>query len=150
MLSCFGSRCWISTKAMPQFAGRAANNFLNVSRPPAEAPRATTGKIEYPCASRAHSPAAGSGRPVEAFVLSFVVAFVSPASMRETCATQLILSRALHGHDSSSISGFGVRAPGSVPCESWQRHASRVLIKVSMRSAPGIHAQNHGRPGSIC
>ena len=43
-LSCVGSRCWISTKAMPLLAGKASKNFLKASRPPAEAPSATTGK----------------------------------------------------------------------------------------------------------
>ena len=44
MLWCFGSRCWISTKAMPQLAGNASKNLLKASRPPAEAPSPTTGK----------------------------------------------------------------------------------------------------------
>ena len=89
MLSCFGSRCWINTKAMPQFAGKAVNNFLNVSRPPAEAPRATTGKSILVCLENACSFGCGRVWPVcRGLRAVIVVAFVGPASIRETRATQ--------------------------------------------------------------
>ena len=89
MLSCFGSRGWISTKAMPQFAGKPVNNFLNVSRPPAVAPRATTGKSILVCLENACSFGCGRVRPAcRGLRAVIVVAFVSPASMRETRATQ--------------------------------------------------------------
>jgi hypothetical protein len=38
-----GSKCWISTKAMPVEAGRLSSNCVNASRPPADAPMPTTG-----------------------------------------------------------------------------------------------------------
>src|SRR2546428_909967 len=41
-LWCFGSRCGMSTKAMPLLSGMAPRNFLNALRPPAEAPMPTT------------------------------------------------------------------------------------------------------------
>ena len=43
-LSCFGSRCWISTNAMPDLAGSAFSSAVNAASPPADAPMATTGK----------------------------------------------------------------------------------------------------------
>ena len=44
MLACVGSRCGISTKAIPVSAGSASSNFRKASSPPAEAPIPTTGK----------------------------------------------------------------------------------------------------------
>src|SRR6185437_1779960 len=44
MLSWLGSRCWISTNAIPVSDGSAWKKSLYASRPPAEAPMATTGK----------------------------------------------------------------------------------------------------------
>src|SRR5476649_2442016 len=42
MLWWVGSRCWTRTKAMLVGAGRASTSFLQASRPPADAPMATT------------------------------------------------------------------------------------------------------------
>src|SRR6266436_8988293 len=42
-LSCVGSRCCTSTKAMPVSLGSAFNNCVIASRPPAEAPIPTMG-----------------------------------------------------------------------------------------------------------
>ena len=44
MLSCVGSMCWISTKAMPVSAGNALRKAVKASRPPADAPMPTIGK----------------------------------------------------------------------------------------------------------
>src|SRR5436309_15538933 len=44
MLGCFGSRCWISTKAIVGSTGRFDSNSENASNPPAEAPMPTIGK----------------------------------------------------------------------------------------------------------
>src|SRR5215472_6325366 len=40
MLWCVGSRCWISTKAIPVSAGRFLMSSVNASMPPADAPMA--------------------------------------------------------------------------------------------------------------
>src|SRR5262245_60608978 len=45
MLSRLGSRCCTSTKAMPVSLGRWERSFVNASRPPAEAPTPTIGKL---------------------------------------------------------------------------------------------------------
>ena len=45
MLSCVGDRCCTSTKAAPVSAGRFCSNCRKASRPPAEAPIPTIGKI---------------------------------------------------------------------------------------------------------
>src|SRR4051812_4870032 len=91
-LSCVGSRCWISTKAMPLLAGKAAKNFLKASRPPAEAPRATTGKSIL--------VRLGNVRPFGwwrawlgcvALRLVMILAFVGPGSHRGTLAGELYL-----------------------------------------------------------
>jgi hypothetical protein len=91
-LWCVGSRCWISTKAMPLFAGNASKNFLKASRPPAEAPNATTGKSTLARFGDARSygcgrawPACDGLRPV------IFLAFVSPGSHRGTRAAQFHL-----------------------------------------------------------
>ena len=47
-----GSRCWMTTKAMPLSAGTAPNSFSSASRPPADAPT--------PTMTKALSPAGGS------------------------------------------------------------------------------------------
>jgi hypothetical protein len=44
-LSCVGSRCITTTKAMPLSAGIAAKNSSKASTPPADAPMPTTGKF---------------------------------------------------------------------------------------------------------
>src|SRR6266481_16218 len=44
MLSCFGSRCWIRTSAIPVSAGNFCNSLVNASSPTADAPIPTTGK----------------------------------------------------------------------------------------------------------
>src|SRR5579859_611860 len=44
-LSWVGSRCGIKTSAMPGSEGSARKRLLNDSRPPAEAPIATMGKV---------------------------------------------------------------------------------------------------------
>ena len=68
------------------------NNFLNVSRPPAEAPRSTTGKSILVCLENACSLGCGRVWPVcRGLRAVIVVAFVGPASMRETRATQSYL-----------------------------------------------------------
>jgi len=38
MLWCVGSRCWIRTKGMPVFTGKARSNSVSASIPPADAP----------------------------------------------------------------------------------------------------------------
>jgi len=45
MLACVGSRCWIRMKAMPVPGGSTASSLRKASRPPAEAPSPTTGKL---------------------------------------------------------------------------------------------------------
>ena len=45
MLACVGSRCWIRMKAMPVPAGSTSSSLRKASRPPAEAPSPTTGKL---------------------------------------------------------------------------------------------------------
>src|SRR5271157_5412053 len=45
MLGWVGSRCWIRIKAMPVPLGSAPSNLRKASRPPAEAPSPTTGKL---------------------------------------------------------------------------------------------------------
>ena len=52
MLSWVGSRCWTMMKAMPLTAGSASRSFLQASRPPAEAPIATTGNSAVLLADR--------------------------------------------------------------------------------------------------
>ena len=42
-LSWLGSRCWISTNAIPDLDGSALRSAVKAARPPAEAPMATTG-----------------------------------------------------------------------------------------------------------
>jgi hypothetical protein len=98
-LSCVGSRCWISTKAMPLLAGNASKNFLKASRPPAEAPSATTGKSTLarcgnarPFGGRAW-PACDGLRPV------IVLAFVSPGPIGEYAWLNFTLSQPRHGND---------------------------------------------------
>ncbi len=45
MLGRSGSRCWITTKAMPESAGRRPKSCRRASSPPAEAPIPTTGNV---------------------------------------------------------------------------------------------------------
>src|SRR5258708_6594523 len=45
MLPCVGSRCCTRTKAIPVFSGRCESTLVNASRPPAEAPKPTIGKM---------------------------------------------------------------------------------------------------------
>jgi hypothetical protein len=52
MLACVGSRCWIKMNAMPVRGGRAVSSRRKASRPPAEAPRPTTGKLSCPNGER--------------------------------------------------------------------------------------------------
>ena len=58
-LSCLGSRCGTSTKAMPLSDGTAPKNFLKASSPPADAPMPTTG---IPARSGLLAVRSGSGR----------------------------------------------------------------------------------------
>ena len=44
MLLCFGSRCWIRTKAIPESGGIWVKNWSKASKPPADAPIPTMGK----------------------------------------------------------------------------------------------------------
>src|SRR5262245_27951810 len=44
-LSCVGSRCWTNTNAIPVFVGRCLRSWVTASRPPAEAPIPTIGKV---------------------------------------------------------------------------------------------------------
>src|SRR5262245_31870285 len=48
VLTCVGSRCATRTKAMPLPAGMREKNCSKASRPPAEAPRPTTGMGRLP------------------------------------------------------------------------------------------------------
>jgi len=59
MLSCFGARCWTSTKAIPVLAGRFRRSWVKASNPPAEAPMPTIGKDLAPGRSFADAPAGG-------------------------------------------------------------------------------------------
>src|SRR5438093_4125098 len=43
MLGCFGSRCWMNTRASGASTGRCDSNSENASNPPAEAPMPTIG-----------------------------------------------------------------------------------------------------------
>src|SRR5438552_7918160 len=66
MLSCFGSRCWISTKAIPVSLGRASRSSVNASRPPAEAPTPTMGNPSGRGSGiSTGASAAGAARPAE-------------------------------------------------------------------------------------
>src|SRR5271170_3780832 len=47
-LSCFAARCCTSTIAIPLFAGMLERSWVTASRPPAEAPTATTGNTAPP------------------------------------------------------------------------------------------------------
>src|SRR5690348_18237191 len=44
LLSCLGSRCCTTTKAIPVSPGKASRSWLTASRPPADAPMPTTAK----------------------------------------------------------------------------------------------------------
>src|SRR5437879_8945121 len=44
-LSCLGSKCWMSTNAMPVSVESSLKSWLNASSPPAEAPMPTTGNV---------------------------------------------------------------------------------------------------------
>jgi len=59
MLSCFGSRCWTSTKAIPVPAGRLRRSWLKASNPPADAPMPTIWKDLAPGRSFADGSAGG-------------------------------------------------------------------------------------------
>src|SRR6476661_2592764 len=59
-LSCVGSRCCTSTKAILVSVGRCVSNCVNASRPPAEAPMPTIGNAAGGC-SASRSEAAGFG-----------------------------------------------------------------------------------------
>ena len=63
-LTWVGSRCGITTKPRPLWAGMALKNLFNASSPPAEAPIATTGKsLGWPSpASSASVDASAAGR----------------------------------------------------------------------------------------
>lgn len=63
-LTWVGSRCGITTKPRPFWAGMALKNLFNASSPPAEAPIATTGKsLGWPSpASSASGDASAAGR----------------------------------------------------------------------------------------
>ena len=56
-LSCLGSRCWMSTNAMPVSVGSSLRSWLNASSPPAEAPMATTGTVVL--SGRSEGPSVG-------------------------------------------------------------------------------------------
>jgi hypothetical protein len=88
---------------MPLLAGKASKTFLKASRPPAEAPSATTGKstlARFGDARRFGSgriwPGSDALRPV------IVLAFVSPGSHRGTLAGQFHLITYHRGHDAIS------------------------------------------------
>src|SRR5690349_14114555 len=49
MLPCVGSRCWMTTKAMPLSAGMAESSSTKAASPPADAPMPTTGKPARGC-----------------------------------------------------------------------------------------------------
>src|SRR5437867_4796484 len=44
-LSCLGSKCWMSTNAMPVSVRSCLRSWVKASRPPAEAPMPTTGNV---------------------------------------------------------------------------------------------------------
>ena len=44
-LSCLGSRCWMSTNAMPVSVRSSLRSWVKASSPPAEAPMPTTGNV---------------------------------------------------------------------------------------------------------
>src|SRR5436190_5845958 len=91
---------------MPLLAGKASKNFLKASRPPAEAPRATTGKSIL---VRLGNCRAWLGcmalRPV------MILAFVSPGSHRGTLAGELYLITHNCSHEPffDDISSIGYR-----------------------------------------
>ena len=60
MLLWSGCKCWTSTYAIPENSGMAFNNFLNASKPPAEAPIPTTGKALVDLVRPARSTSKGS------------------------------------------------------------------------------------------
>src|ERR1700712_2087019 len=45
LLSCCGDRCLTTTKAIPGVAGIASSKRVTAAKPPAEAPKPTTGKL---------------------------------------------------------------------------------------------------------
>jgi hypothetical protein len=59
-LSWCGDRCWMNTYAMPSLGGKASSICTNASKPPAEAPIATTG-IDSSAAGYPSSIGAGRG-----------------------------------------------------------------------------------------
>src|SRR5262249_55160820 len=52
-LSRLGAECWREMKAIPVLRGRLASSSVIASRPPAEAPIATTGNVSSRCVARA-------------------------------------------------------------------------------------------------
>src|SRR5712664_2052962 len=60
MLGYFGSRCWTSTKAIAASNDRCASNSENASKPPAEAPMPTIGKVSPDGWGTATLPRAGN------------------------------------------------------------------------------------------
>src|SRR5256884_8778561 len=63
MLGCFGSRCWISTKAIVGSTGRFDSNSENASNPPAEAPMPTIGKACFDGGGAAAPARLGTAMP---------------------------------------------------------------------------------------
>src|SRR5882762_9918588 len=59
MLGYFRSRCWTSTKAIAASNDRFASNSENASKPPAEAPMPTIGKVSLDGGGTATLPRAG-------------------------------------------------------------------------------------------
>lgn len=79
MLACVGSRCWMSTKAMPLLGGIASRNFWNASSPPADAPNPTTGNARGLAAGLRFNPGFPFGGGRTAPVASGRSPAISPA-----------------------------------------------------------------------
>jgi hypothetical protein len=85
MLSWLGSRCWISTNAIPVSNGIAWKNSLYASRPPAEAPTATMGK--EPFSMGAPSRLGRSMGKMRVWMDGISLSF-APTSFDATCSTR--------------------------------------------------------------
>src|ERR1051326_3826936 len=115
MLSCFGSRCWTSTKAIPVSVGRAFRSSVNASRPPAEAPTPTIGNPSGRGSGSVTASAAGAATPAEALKPSLTDLLLTVLELRgfpriwlagfALSTGRIVVFLAIHPHYAAFVSG---------------------------------------------
>src|ERR1700736_4873907 len=139
MLWWLGSRCWISTNAIPVSNGSARKNSLYASRPPAEAPMATTGKKPFTLAACfrlgcSFKEAVGSdGR-------DFIFAFLQLFSMR------LAAREVVHPNATRERSRWKYRKKAKKTANHGFFLPARTILSLSGITKPGLEGPVYDKP----